>query len=41
MDPLAPDAPSRALWESIPLEAFLSAFAVMLAGALKYAGAMP
>ncbi|MGU3359274.1 hypothetical protein ACLBWX_02955 [Methylobacterium sp. M6A4_1b] len=34
-------APPPALWESIPLEVFLSAFAVILAGALSYVGVMP
>ena len=34
-------APQRAVWESIPLEVFLSVFAVILAGGLKPAGVMP
>ena len=34
-------AEARALWESIPLEVFLSAGAIILAGALKYAEVMP
>ncbi|WP_277996189.1 hypothetical protein [Methylobacterium sp. Leaf465] len=34
-------AEARALWESVPLELVLSAFAIILAGALKYADVMP
>ncbi|WP_280136479.1 MULTISPECIES: hypothetical protein [unclassified Methylobacterium] len=34
-------AEARALWELVPLELVLSAFAIILAGALKYADVMP
>ncbi|MCJ2033698.1 hypothetical protein [Methylobacterium sp. J-068] len=34
-------ASARGVWESIPLEVILSAFAVILAGGLKFAGVMP
>lgn len=31
----------HAFWESVPLEVYLSAFAIILAGALKFADLMP
>ena len=34
-------AEAHAFWESVPLEVFFSAFAIILAGALKFADVMP
>ncbi|GJD75293.1 hypothetical protein [Methylobacterium goesingense] len=34
-------APACAPWKSLPLEILVSAFAIILAGGLKWAGALP